>query len=145
VGVVTFGSRADLLCALTADAGAVARAVAEITASGTTAMGAGIGLALDLLAREQTIALRQIVLVSDGMPDKADEALRAGARARDQGVILCLLGLGREGVNEEFLRQVSPEVLMVESAAGIGGAIAGFLTQSAPASGQQAGITWLGR
>lgn len=100
----------------------------QITPSGTTAMGAGISLALDLWAREQPGA-HVIALVSDGMPDNADEALQAGARARAQGVSLWLLGIGREGINEEFLKSVSPDYLVVENAAAIGGAIAGFLTQ----------------
>jgi Mg-chelatase subunit ChlD len=107
-------------------------------------MGGGLNLALDLLSGADKNAIREIVLVSDGMPNSPQEALEAGERARKQGVNLCLLGVGHSDVDESFLKDISSNYLVIESAEGISQAIAGFLTQAAPPPVSQAGITWLG-
>lgn len=144
IGVVAFGSRAEVLCPLTADLQAINAAVVGASTYGTTAMGAGIALALNMLAQLPPDVVREVVLVSDGMPDRPDEAMSAGARAHAQGVRLCLLGLQGEGVDADFLRQLTPVYLMIEDAEGISRAIASLLTQAAPPAAQRSGITWLG-
>lgn len=144
VGVVAFGSQAKIICFLTSNLQTVTTAVSGVTPYGTTAMGAGIALALDMLSGAGPDIIREIVLVSDGMPDKPDEARTAGAHTLTQGVKLCLLGVGRDGVDEAFLQQLSPHFLVIENAEGMSQAIASLLTQATPAPTVQSGITWLG-
>ena len=143
VGVVAFGSQAKRICPLTSDLQQITAAVSDVRPSGTTAMGAGINLALDMLSKSDTGGMHEIVLVSDGMPDKPAEAMAAGARAQVQGANLCLIGIGRQEVNEAFLKDMSSNYLVIESAEGIGDAIHHFLTEATPVPASQAGITWL--
>ncbi len=140
IGVVAFGSQARTICQMTSDIQTITSAVSNVSTYGTTAMDAGIRLALDLLSRTGQDTIREIVMVSDGLPDAAEETLAAGEQARKQEVRLWMLGIGDEGVDEAFMKKISPDYLKIESAEGISQAIAGFLTQAAP----HAGITWLG-
>jgi Mg-chelatase subunit ChlD len=142
VGAVAFGSQAEVICPLTSDLQMITKAVSSVSTYGTTAMGAGLNLALDLLSESGAGVVREIVLVSDGMPDVAQEAIFAATRAETQGIRLCLLGIGHAEVNEAFLNDMSPHYLVIESAEGIGQAISNFLTQAAPAEVLQSGITW---
>ena len=142
IAVVAFGSRAEVICPLTSELSAIDRAVSAVSTYGTTAMGEGINLALNLLAAVDPALLKEIVLVSDGMPDATEEALAAGGRAQAQGVRLWLLNLGHDEVNEDFLRQIASDYLALDSAEGISQAIARLLTQASPA--RSSGITWLG-
>jgi molecular chaperone DnaK len=143
VGIVTFGSRAEVLCRPSTDFAEVQGAVAKLTISGSTAMAEGLALALSLIAEAPAHVSRTIVLVSDGMPDEPEEALAAAARARTQGVRLCQIGVGREGVDESFLRKLSGDYRVIDNAGEVGGAIASLLTQVAPAPPAGSGITWL--
>jgi nitroimidazol reductase NimA-like FMN-containing flavoprotein (pyridoxamine 5'-phosphate oxidase superfamily)/Mg-chelatase subunit ChlD len=144
VGVVAFGSSANVICPLTADLQTITTSVSQVGTYGTTAMGAGITLALNMLSKSNPEVMQEIVLVSDGMPDEPDEALTAGAKAQKQGVNFCLLGIGHEDVNEDFLKQMTPNYLVIDNADGISQAISNLLTQTTPTPGTpQAGITWL--
>jgi molecular chaperone DnaK len=143
VGIVAFGSQAKTICLLTSDLQKITAAVSDVRPFGTTAMGAGINLALDMLSKSDTGGVQEIVLVSDGMPDKPAEAMAAGARAQAQGANLCLIGVGHQEVNEAFLKDMSSNYLVIESAEGISDAIHHFLTEATPVPIPQAGITWL--
>lgn len=143
IGVVAFGSRAEVICPLTADIQTIETTVANVSPYGTTAMSAGISLALELLSKSETGTIQEIVLVSDGMPNEPENALDASAKAQKQGVHFCLLGIGRQSVNEAFLKDMSPNYLVIENADGISQAISNLLTQATPASVPQSGITWL--
>jgi molecular chaperone DnaK len=144
IGVVAFGSHAETICKLTKDIQTITAAVSRVSVYGSTEMGAGINLALDLLSGADKSEIQEIVLVSDGMPNSSQEALEAGEKARNRGINFCLLGIGRGDVNEAFLKDISSNYLVIESAEGISQAISSFLTQAAPPPVSQAGITWLG-
>lgn len=144
VGVVAFGSRAETICQLTSDMTVIEEAVNEVTPYGTTAMGAGINLAIEMLETSDSNAQKEIVLVSDGMPDYQDQALEAGQKSSEAGINLTSLGIGSDGINESFLKDLSPNVLMIENPENLNTAIATILTQSTPPPSQpQSGITWL--
>jgi molecular chaperone DnaK len=144
IGVVAFGSRAETVCPLTDDIKKITTAVSRLSPYGSTAMGAGIVLALELLKEPGDHKLREIVLVSDGMPDSSEEALEAGAMAGQMGVKLSSLGIGHEDIDEAFLKDISPNYLVIESAEDINQAISNLLTLSEQPSVPRAGITWLG-
>ncbi len=145
VGVVAFGSQAQVICPLTTDMGQVETAVAGVAPYGTTAMGHALTLALKMLAASGDGVQCEIVLVSDGMPDQPAEAIDAGMRVQTEGVGLSLLGIGQQDVNEAFLKDMSANYLMIDTAGDIGQAITTLLTRrSPPPQPRQAGITWLG-
>ncbi len=143
IGVVAFGIEAKVICSLTSDIQTIKRTVSGVSTYGTTAMGGGINLALDLLSGSNSGVIQEIVLVSDGMPDEEDEALAAGAKAQKQGVNFCLLGIGHEDVDEDFLKEMSPNYLIIENADGISQAISNLLIQAPPKQAAQSGIAWL--
>jgi len=138
--VVVFGSYAETVCPLTNDINNITSTVSNLDIYGTTAMGQGINLAISLLSETSADTIREIVLVSDGMPDDEDEALSAGSTARANGINLWLLGIGHEEVDKDFLNRISPNYLVIDSAESLSQDIANLLTQSTPSSG---GITWL--
>jgi len=140
IGVVVFGSYAETVCPLTNDINNITSTVSNLDIYGTTAMGQGINLAISLLSETSADTIREIVLVSDGMPDDEDEALSAGSTARANGINLWLLGIGHEEVDKDFLNRISPNYLVIDSAESLSQDIANLLTQSTPSSG---GITWL--
>lgn len=144
VGVVIFGSTAHVICPLTGDADEVDRTVSPVDVSGSTAMGQGLSMSLDLLAELDAGVAREIVLVSDGMPDNDQTALEAGSRATREKVNIWSLGLGSEGIDQDFLGQIAPKVLVVEDMEGISEAMASLLTLGAQPSSAASGITWLG-
>jgi molecular chaperone DnaK len=143
IGVVAFGSQAQVVCPPTADFRRLEAAVARLDVYGTTAMHAGLSLALDLLAGTAPGVLRQILLISDGMPDNMAETLAVGASIRNQGVQLYSVSLGAAGINEAFLSDLSPNFSRAENAEGLGQMIASLLMQDTSGGSAQAGITWL--
>jgi molecular chaperone DnaK len=144
IGVVAFGSRAETVCPLTDDIKKITTSVSRLSPYGSTAMGEGIVLALELLREPGNHKLREIVLVSDGMPDSTEKALEAGAKAGQRGVNLSSLGIGHEDIDEAFLKDISPNYLVIENAEGIHQAMSTLLTLSGQPAVPQAGITWLG-
>lgn len=141
IGIVAFGSRADMVCELTDDIHAIKSNLSDLSTYGSTRMEDGINLAVDLLTEATAGAEREIVLVSDGMPDNPQEALDAGKNAVNSGIKLCLLGIGHQDVDENFLKSMSPSYLIIDNPEGISRAISNFLTKTAPAN--KAALTWL--
>lgn len=115
VAVVQFGGRATKLT----DFGAITRQEAPIfTASGGTPMGAGVGLALDLLeARKKEYSQAGIdyyqpwiVLMTDGQPTDSIEAAvqRTTLLVEQRKLTIFPIGIG-EGVDMEVLARFSPK------------------------------------
>ena len=132
VGVVVFGSAAAVCCRPTADLATLVAAVDAIGVSGSTAMDEGIVCSLDLVAQVPREADRDIVLVTDGMPDddRTQSTLDAASLARSQGVTLSVLGIGSDNVDESFLQQMTPLTLRIDSPAGIEQGLATLLARS---------------
>jgi Mg-chelatase subunit ChlD len=120
VGVVSFASDASLICQPTTNLAEVESGAAALAPCGWTAMHKGIRLAAQTLERAPQGTDRLIALLTDGMPDEREQTVAAAAEARNKGVTLYNLGVGKEGVDEDFLRGLSPHSLVVDSAADIG-------------------------
>ncbi|MBI3248835.1 MAG: Hsp70 family protein [Deltaproteobacteria bacterium] len=142
VGVVTFGSDATVVCRPTTNINEIKSRLSPIDTSGTTAMDQGIEKALSLLSALPFDTTREIAMVTDGMPDDAAAALQISSRAISQGVSLCVVGLGSDDVDENFLRQLTPNFLVIDSVAGQSQALATLLTQSSGAGGQSGIPLW---
>jgi len=132
VGVVTFGSTATVCCSPTADLPTLAQAVGDISASGMTAMDEGIVCSLDMVSKSPSSADRDIVLVTDGMPDedRIQSTLDAARFVRSQGVTLSVLSIDSSEVDESFLQKMTPLSLQIDSPARIEQALANLLARS---------------
>jgi len=53
---------------------------------------------------------RQVVLVSDGMPDLPEQTVAAGAGLKAQGIELLAVDIGSEGINEAFFKRYFSQV-----------------------------------
>ncbi len=135
VGIVSFDSTARVVCQPTSSQAEVERAAGGMHATGTTAMGDGLQQALDLVLRAPAETDRDIVMLTDGMPDSSHKqtALNLAASAASQGVTLSTLGIGEKDVDPNFLKQLSPNTLVIDVASGMTQAMTTLLTQSAAA------------
>lgn len=111
---VLFASQAELTQALTDDATAVIRGVAQARAGGGTNIAEALALAGEELAgpRGQPDARKAVVLLTDGKPDGgADPRSRSLAEAqalRQAGVAVFAIGLGAD-VDRALLRELAGE------------------------------------
>ncbi len=98
VGVVAFAGAAVVQCPLTVDLGAVAQFIDELGTDAVpvkgTALGAAIRTSLKALAKSAASS-RAILLMTDG-EDTTSDALAAAALAKEQGVRVYTIGIGRE-------------------------------------------------
>ena len=147
IGVVAFGSQAQVVCALTSDATVLQQAVKQLRTYGTTAMHSGLSLAYDMLCKADKNIQRQILLVSDGMPDLPAETIAVGGKILSEGIDLLLVSLGSEGINEAFLKDLSPKTFRADDLDQLSATILnllGLTTPPAPTtSTTSTGITWL--
>ena len=138
VGIVSFASSARVVCQPTSDLGAVERAARSLTPSGSTAMDDGVLTALDLVLKAPPETDREVVMVTDGMPDD-DRRSRTLSAAQDCGaksVTLCTLGVGKDDVDLTFLTQMTPHALRIDKPEEMTEAITTLLAQSAAARGR---------
>jgi molecular chaperone DnaK len=141
-GLVTFGSAVVLRCEPSGDPAAVARCLQSVSAAGSTPMHSAIRLALDTLRKAPTNTACEIALVTDGMPDDPEAALAAAEEARAEGVSLSIVGIGKEDVDEEFLRQLTPRTLTVDSAQQVGDALVTLLTEPSGPAERSEVVLW---
>lgn len=134
IGLVGFSSDAQILCRPTSDLSTVENAVACLTADGLTAMDEGIRLAVELAAGAPPGAGRDVVMLTDGMPDtnRRENTLRMAEAARQNGVALSSLGVGSDTVDLDYLRALTPLSLVIEKSdmSNLGDKISGLLTQA---------------
>jgi Ca-activated chloride channel family protein len=121
VGMVSFSTRARLDAAPTSDHSAVLRAIDRLTPEGGTAIGDGLDLALDQLAKAGTSgqpAPGLVVLLSDGQSSAGISPDTAAERAASQQVKVYTVGIGQRGaipvvqgqpvrLDESTLRQIA--------------------------------------
>jgi len=140
VGIVAFSYGASILCRPTSRLAEIEQAADSLTASGTTAMDEGILLAVQLVMESPNEADRDVVMITDGVPDTArrQNTLRAAGEAASHSIALSSLGIGKDNVDQAFLSQLSPRSLIIEKAEGMSSAMTTLLTQSAAA---RAGLT----
>jgi len=135
VGIVSFDSDAKILCAPTSDFEAISRAAAKLVPAGSTAMDAGIVMAANLVMSSPEESDRDVVMLTDGMPDDARRAntMAVARECRSKGITLSSLGVGKEQVDLDFLNKLTPISLVLDGTEGISAAMTTLLTQSAAA------------
>lgn len=117
IGVVSFGSDANLVCSPTSDLSEVERTVNALSCTGSTAMNRGIRRAIELAEQAPPRTDRDIVMLTDGMPDERPSTVAAAADARNRGITFSTLSLSVNpgDVDEEFLKSLTPLTLKIES------------------------------
>jgi len=129
-GIVSFATKARVVCRPTTDENAVRTSVASLDPSGTTAMEEGIRLAKDLLLEAPADADRDLVLLTDGLPDRRDATLDAARDAARSGITLCILGVGSSDVDEKFLGSITSNKLVIDDPDTMGAAMTTLLTRA---------------
>lgn len=137
VGIVSFAAGAEEVCPPTSDLQRIASTVNALVPFGTTAMDEGIRLALQIVMKGPKNADRDVVMLTDGMPDtnRRQFTLAAAAEARDLNVTLSSVGVGSENVDKNFLSELSPMSLVIDKVDGMAEAMTKLLTQSAETRG----------
>ena len=103
VGLIQFAS--DAFCVFEAHQvrGAMNSHLVKLEAGGSTNMAAAINLATVLLS--PNAAERVMMIVTDGMPDDADAALRAAEQAKHAGIDI--MTLGTDDADRMFLEMIA--------------------------------------
>jgi hypothetical protein len=103
------------------------RAVGSVNPDGMTAMDEGIQLAVQLVLESPDGTDRDVVLLTDGLPDEGrrDSTCEAARKAASHGVNLSTVGISRsvDEVDLEFLRLLTPTTLIIDNEKDIGGAM----------------------
>lgn len=139
VGVVTFGSGAQCIVAPTTDINAIERHVTPITVDGSTPMDAGLDESARALAGAPAGVEREVVLVTDGMPDSQASTSTAASRVSSGGLKLSVLGIGKNDVDEAYLLSLTPHVLVVDATSMAAG-LDSLLSIGGSAGAQEGGL-----
>ncbi len=131
VGIVSFDSSAEIVCNPTSDLTTVEQAVAKLAPRGTTNMGAGLQYAMDMVGSAPAGTDRDIVLLTDGMPDNKNTALTAAVQVKEGAITLSAVGVGSQDVDDSFLGKLTPNKLIIDQIDGMGGAMGTLLVQAA--------------
>lgn len=137
VGIVSFASEAEIVCEPTSDPDQIERNVDEIYTSGSTAMDDGIGKAMEMVMSAPAGTDRDIVMLTDGMPDsdRKQNTVKMAQDVKSMGITLSTLGIGKEYVDLDFLMSLTELSLVIDAVDGMGDAVTTLLTQSAERRG----------
>lgn len=123
IGLVTFSGFADSVCPLTLDHGNLVSTVEEVKladqSEGGTAIGEGIGLAVERL-RKSKIKSKVIILLTDGVNNAGKlDPLKAGDLAAVSNIKVYCIGAGTNGyapipVKNQFTGEVELLAMQVE-------------------------------
>lgn len=102
-GLICFESFATHLCSPQTDISILQRKLESVTAGGDTNMTDAINLAAQKLTGRK--GNRVIVVVTDGMPNEPQRALRAAGRAKKEGIDI--ITIGTDGAHHGFLRKLA--------------------------------------
>ena len=137
VGVVSFDSQAQVVCRPTNNLTTLRSAVGGMGPNGTTAMDDGIRKSVELVMGAPAGTDRDVVLLTDGMPDdqRRDSTQVAAEEARRQGVTLSTLGVSvnPNDVDLDYLKTLTPLSLVIEGVDGVAQAMLTLLTKSVAA------------
>jgi len=139
-GIVTFGSEANSVCSLTYSIEDLRQAIGPVSVSGSTKMNEGIKRATAILLGSGEEAMREIAMVTDGMPDDQSSTLAAAENAKKAGIRISAAGINSHDVDEAFLRRFAENVQIVASAGQLSQALPNLLMQSG--SEKRTAITW---
>ena len=103
VGLISFNTTASHMCEPTYEIELLEHQIQKMHATGSTNMAAAIKLAHDHLKR--TRDTKVIVIATDGMPDKAQDALKEGASAKKDKIDIIIIGT--DDANQEFLKKLA--------------------------------------
>ncbi len=92
VGLISFSDEVTLQAEATDNARRVLAAIARLEADGTTNLSDALEMARNRLNRLDRT--RYIVLLTDGYPDAAGDAVEQAARARGEGIGIVAIGIG---------------------------------------------------
>jgi len=109
VGVVSYGTTARLDMPLTHNLGAAKRAIADLVATGKSAMGLGLQLArseFEQIGRKEALFVE--ILISDGQSSVGPEPDEEGEAAARLGIQMIPVGLGTL-INRNLLRSFAEE------------------------------------
>jgi Ca-activated chloride channel family protein len=124
IGLITFASKAEILCPTEDNLSIIASKAQRLTASGSTNMTDGIERAASEL--KGIAGVRAIIIVTDGMPDNPGTALQAARRAKESGIDI--IAIGTDDADQAFLRQIvsrselAVKVARTELQSGVAGA-----------------------
>jgi molecular chaperone DnaK len=133
VGIVSFSTQAQIVCEPTHDLDKVIRAARGLQAQALTAMDDGINLAVEMVSWAPQGVDRDVVMLTDGMPDSAKKqaTVQSARRARESGITLSSIGVGKQEVDLDFLKSLTPLSLVIEASGNMSEAMGKLLTQSA--------------
>jgi Mg-chelatase subunit ChlD len=136
VGIVSFASSSEVVCRPTADMGEISRKVESLRTSGTTAMDDGIREAATLVMAAPAGTDRDVVLLTDGMPDtkRRNNTKKEAEKVKKNGVTLSALAIGNQGVDMNYLKSLTPLQLQV-SATEIASGLTSILRRAAQTRG----------
>lgn len=136
IGIVSFASNAKIVCHPTSDLDKLERAVTTLSPSGMTAMDEGIRHAVDLAMAAPAGTDRDVVMITDGMPDKdrRQSTLAAADEARAK-LTFCSLGVSvhSDDVDTNFLKKLTDLSLGIDDPDEMTAATTKLLGQSAAA------------
>jgi molecular chaperone DnaK len=124
IGLIAFASAAEILCRTEDSLSIIASKAQRMIASGSTNMTDGIEAAAAEL--ENGAGVRAIVIVTDGVPDNPETALRAARRAKESGIDI--IAIGTDDADQRFLQQIASraelavKVARTELQSGVAGA-----------------------
>lgn len=103
LGIITFGSRENLLCRLTKDKGELMYAIDRVRIAGSTSMDSAINRATDELVHSTN--KKAIIIVTDGDPDSKGATTKAANRAKAEGIAIATIGV--QGAYKRYLSELS--------------------------------------
>ena len=103
LGIITFGSKAELLCKLTNDKSILVTAIDSISVYGSTEMSGAIGIADEELAKSNNE--KAILLITDGDPDNFSNTKKMATQAKEHGISIATIGV--QEADEAFLKSIA--------------------------------------
>jgi serpin B len=109
VALVKFSSRASIVKELTHNKTDIISALNSLTPGGSTALGDGLWLALDVLEKRSEAKPAAVILLTDGKHNAGTRTPRESAeRARKMGIRVFTLGFGeKKDIDEDTLKSIA--------------------------------------
>jgi Mg-chelatase subunit ChlD len=103
VGLISFNTTAKHICQPTYDLEVLKKCVGTLNVTGSTNMAEAITLAREYFKPLKN--MRVIVIATDGLPDNAQEALNAAAKAKEDKIDI--ITIGTDDADQEFLKKIA--------------------------------------
>ena len=103
LGIITFGSRVQMISNLTQNKDKLIAAVKNVISNGSTNMSDAIKLAYD--SYDNNKSNKAIILITDGQPDNYELTHYIANKAKSHGVSIATIGV--HDADETFLRRIS--------------------------------------